>query len=310
MTTDLPPWLDELLAAQLVAERGVGAIVTNGEAPPLLLRQPGAQVTWFSLMPMAYIGGTEETGWCEVWSAKLIEAPALPALAAMSEPDYRLIDAMRSAGRGPDFVLTKPGTWIEGFAPLTELRALHRSDGAAADAGAEQVHRRVQAMTGGSDDLIDCLIAACNRSDGGIRTRLSPENEVCFDLSPLTCAGQVSRSILLRGAPDIERGVMSILLPGVPPGSGGLELHFNGGAAPPTATDFTASSPAPGKAILCANAGSGQLPEKIMVHCPAHWHLSHATLRLPLPRPGDSTALVTDPLGRYASDPFDGEFPS
>ncbi|MEM8841648.1 MAG: hypothetical protein AAGD47_07730 [Pseudomonadota bacterium] len=306
MSPELPVWFDDLLAALLVTGRHVGAFVTHGGPPPLLLRQPDAGTLWASPEPAAYIGGTHGTGWCEVRATGLGATPPGPVLAVASGPSGALIDAMRAAGWPPDYVLSAPGVAIDGFLPLGRVGALHRRDGSTAPGGIEELVAKVAESSPAGETLIDALMGACAKSDGVLRTRLTPGGEVRLDLSPLACAGPVARAVVLGGTLPVIRGRLLISLPPLPPGALALSLDFQGRGTPPAAKGFTSSTPAPGRVVLCSRS-AGMPPAALSVPCPAGWRLTRASICLPLPnwQPGDE--IVADPLGQYNADPFGGE---
>ncbi len=307
MSPEPPVWFDELIAAQLVARRGVDAVVTNGHTPPLLLRQPGAGTLWASPQPAAYFGGTERTGWCEVHSASLGEACSGPIMAVTTGAPAPLLTAMQASGWHPDYVLSPSGIVLEGFAPVTPRSALQAREGTSSARVVEQLSHDLLGSPTQNAAMVDSLMDAAEHSDGVLRTRLTPDGEVWLYLSPLSCAATVSRAVLLRGCLPVEQGDLAITLPPMPPGAHGLELHFKGDGAPPDVEGFVTTSQEPRLANLSAPALEAVPVETLRISCPERWRLTQVVVRLPLPDWQTGPEFEVDPLDQYDADPFGWE---
>ncbi|MBY8975280.1 hypothetical protein KHP62_05655 [Rhodobacteraceae bacterium NNCM2] len=308
MTAGAYPWLDDLVTAVLVAEGHLCAVVTDGAAPPLLLRGHEARAVWYAAREARFIGGSAKTGWFEVAARPLAERPTGWALMADTGTSPA---ALAARATGPALLLGDRGAVIDGYAPIAEGTGLLCPMGSLDDPAIDAIRGRIAALVRSGDDLTDRLQTLAAGASGVTVTRLYPEGRLDLTLDPAACCpalrpGEVRDRILRLPHPALPEEAR-LAIPLVGSAACPIEIHLAGSGALPTAPGLTQSTTATG--VVLAGAASATSPRCFEVDLSGTqgWAVEKVVLSLPVAPFAETATMVEDPLDAYDPDPFKEE---
>ncbi|MEM7668859.1 MAG: hypothetical protein AAF317_06855 [Pseudomonadota bacterium] len=293
--TPAPRWIGRLVAAELVRDGWISAVLTDGAAPDPLLMQTGRPLRWFAPEPSVHVRGNFRTGWREAYAQPAAEFRDGLAVAMLSPGSSTSVPASEAM---PSGVSIDPVEDM-GFALLS-------TDATALDPvrlAAKQIRDDIMGDVGDLADLVESIALI---AESIIDARLTSDGVLQICLDPLSCLaasnGMALRLSLLGR--DVRAGPVPVQL--TIPRFGGdpanLSLHFGG---PPPRVEpagvFDLERPdqrtARLQAVTCETTsislcGDGHVP------------LLSVTIETDGPEYGTARADFPDPLDVFGRDPF------
>ncbi|MEM7240257.1 MAG: hypothetical protein AAF501_20855 [Pseudomonadota bacterium] len=290
-----PRWIGRLVAAELVRDGWISAVLTDGAPPDPWLVQTGRPLRWFAPEPSVHIRGNLRTGWREAYAQPAAEfrdglaVAMLPPGTSTSEPAS---EAMHGG------VLIDPVEEL-GFALLSADATALGSVRLVAEQIRDDITGDVRHLAG----LVECIALI---AESIIDARLTSDGVLRICLDPLSCLaapnGTALRPSLLGREVTTGPVPVRLAIPRFGGDPANLSLHF-GGPPPLVEPAGVLDGSRPDHRIVALQAVSCETTS-ISLCGDGYVPLLSVTIETDGPEYETAQDDFPDPLDAFGRDPF------